>query len=84
MGLGSAAQGAERAGRRLGGITHLLPYFTVAYIDRVKASAPGQALGRIQAVLAHQLEVQTQQTMAQVGAKAAGREGQQAFLEALT
>ena len=56
----------------------------MAYIDRVKASAPGQALGRIQAVLAHQLEVQTQQTMAQVGAKAAGREGQQAFLEALT
>ena len=72
------------ADRSLGGITHLLPYFAVAYIDRVKASAPGRALGHIQAVLAHQLEVQTQQTMAQIGAKVAGREGQQAFLEALT
>ena len=72
------------ADRSLGGITHLLPYFAVAYVDRVKASAPGRALGHIQAVLAHQLEVQTQQTMAQVGARAAGREGQQAFLEALT
>ena len=72
------------ADRSLGGITHLLPYFAVAYIDRVKASAPGRALGHIQAVLAHQLEVQTQQTMAQVGAKVAGREGQEAFLEALS
>ena len=72
------------ADRSLAGITHMLPYFAVAYIDRVKASAPGRALGHIQAVLAHQLEVQTQQTMAQIGAKAAGREGQEAFLEALT
>ena len=72
------------ADRSLAGITHMLPYFAVAYIDRVKASAPGRALGHIQAVLAHQLEVQTQQTMAQIGAKAAGREGQQAFLEALS
>ena len=68
----------------LGGITHLLPYFPVAYIDRVKASAPGRALGHIQAVLAHQLEVQTQQTMAAVGARVAGKEGQKAFMEALT
>ena len=70
--------------RNLGGITHLLPYFAVAYIDRVKASAPGRALGHIQAVLAHQLEIQTQQTMSAVGAKVAGRQGQQAFLEALS
>ena len=68
----------------LGGITHLLPYFAVAYIDRVKASAPGRALGHIQAVLAHQLEVQTQQTMSAVGARVAGKEGQKAFMDALT